>query len=216
MDDMAENKGWRGSAELWLDAAYDALITSGVDAVKVMPLANRLGLSRTSFYWYFPDREALLAALIDRWQQKNTSNLIARTQAPAETITQAVLNLFDCWITPDLFDAALEFAIRNWAQTAPELSETLMQADETRLEALRQMFLRHGFSPDQADIRSRAIYLTQIGYIAMRTREDIALRVARMPTYVETFTGFAPSAEEIAAFTARNSDNITSTAATAP
>ncbi|HEX9857476.1 MAG TPA: TetR/AcrR family transcriptional regulator, partial [Paracoccaceae bacterium] len=92
-------RGWRGSADLWLDAAHAALIEGGVEAVKVGPIAARLGLSRTSFYWHFADREALLAALIARWQGQNTGNLIARTESYAETIAEAVLNLFDCWVT---------------------------------------------------------------------------------------------------------------------
>ena len=56
--------GWRGSRDGWLEAGYRALIEGGVDAVKIMPLARQLNLSRTSFYWFFHDREALLAAHI--------------------------------------------------------------------------------------------------------------------------------------------------------
>ena len=52
------DKGWRGSRQGWLDAAYEALIEGGIDAVKIQPLARRLGLSRTSFYWFFGEREA--------------------------------------------------------------------------------------------------------------------------------------------------------------
>ena len=98
-------RGWRGTPEVWLDAAYDLLVEGGVEAVKVMQLAEKLGLSRTSFYWHFPDREALLAGLLDRWQAKNTGNLVARCEAEAATISEAMLNLFDCWIDPALFDS---------------------------------------------------------------------------------------------------------------
>jgi AcrR family transcriptional regulator len=67
MDTPAPNeRGWRGSADLWLDAAYQLLVEGGVEAVKVMPLAEKLGLSRTSFYWHFADREALLDGLVAR------------------------------------------------------------------------------------------------------------------------------------------------------
>ena len=38
----------RGSLEGWLNAAYESLPESGVDAVKVLPLATKLNLSRTS------------------------------------------------------------------------------------------------------------------------------------------------------------------------
>lgn len=67
--------GWRGSVELWLSAAHDALLEGGVDAVKIMPLAKKLKLSRASFYWFFQDREQLLAALLKHWRDKNTGNL---------------------------------------------------------------------------------------------------------------------------------------------
>lgn len=197
-------RGWRGSADLWLDAAYQLLIDAGVDAVKVMPLAERLGLSRTSFYWHFADREALLDGLIARWQGSNTANLVAQTEKPAATITEALLNLFDCWIQPDLFDSRLEFAIRTWAQNEPKLAITLGQADARRIAAIKDMFLRFGYPEAEADIRAHTIYLTQIGYISMRVDETVAQRLDRIPPYALTFTGRDPSAAEIAGFRARH------------
>jgi AcrR family transcriptional regulator len=197
-------RGWRGSADLWLDAAYQLLIEGGVEAVKVMPLAERLGLSRTSFYWHFADREALLDGLIARWQSRNTANLVARTEQPAETITAAVLNLFDCWILQDLFDSRLEFAIRTWALTDPALAKTLAAADALRIAAIKAMFLRFGYSDAEADIRAHTVYLTQIGYISMRMDEPLVPRLERIPPYALTFTGLAPSPAEIAAFRQRH------------
>lgn len=203
IEPLAE-RGWRGSAELWLDAAYGALLEGGVAAVKLGPLAAKLGLSRTSFYWHFADREALLAGLIARWQGRNTGNLIARTESYAESIAEAVLNVFDCWVTPDLFDARMEFAMRSWGQSAPEVAAALAEADAARLVALRAMFMRFGYGEAQADIRARTIYLTQIGYISMRTEEPLALRLQRIPTYVEAFTGVMPTEAEVARFVARH------------
>ena len=45
----------RGSKEIWRNAAYELLISEGIDAVKIMPLAKRLNLTRTGFYWFFED-----------------------------------------------------------------------------------------------------------------------------------------------------------------
>lgn len=197
-------RGWRGTADLWLDAAYRLLVEGGVDAVKVMPLAQRLGLSRTSFYWHFADREALLAGLVARWQRGNTAALIAHASAPAATITEAVLNLFDCWVRPELFDSRLEFAIRNWALTDAALARTLAAEDARRIAALDAMFRRFGFDPTEADTRARTVYLTQVGYIAMRTEETLEERLLRIPAYALTFTGQPPRVAEIAAFRARH------------
>ena len=121
MEQVKNERGWRGSAELWLDAAYELLVEGGVEAVKVMPLAAKLGLSRTSFYWHFADREALLAGLIARWQSKNTANLIKQTEAAAATISEAMLNVIDCWIKPELFASRMQYAIRTCALTDPAL-----------------------------------------------------------------------------------------------
>ena len=135
-------RGWRGTPDLWLDAAYELLVESGVEAVKVMPLADRLGLSRTSFYWHFPDREALLAGLVERWKAKNTGTLIARCEASAATIAEAMLNLVDCWVDPDLFDSRLEFAMRTWALTDAEVGAAMVEADATRIAAISALFRR--------------------------------------------------------------------------
>ena len=204
MTQQPTERGWRGSAGVWLDAAYNLLVESGVEAVKVMPLAARLGLSRTSFYWHFPDREALLDGLVKRWQGQNTASLIARTQAPAATVAEAMLNLCDLWITPALFDSRLEFAIRTWALTDPALGQTLAAADETRIAALTTLFTRFGFPVSQARIRAQTVYLTQIGYISMRVTEPLDLRLQRIPDYVLVFTGQAPTTAELAAFRARH------------
>ena len=197
-------RGWRGTPDLWLDAAYVLLVGAGVDAVKIMPLAEKLGLSRTSFYWHFQDREALLAGLVDRWKAKNTGNLVARCQAPAATISEAMLNLFDCWYDDDLFDSRLEFAMRTWALTDPAVATAMSEADATRVAAIAALFRRFGYSEAEADTRARTLYLTQVGYIALRSDESLEVRMGRNPAYVLTFCGVAPTEAEVAAFNARH------------
>ncbi len=194
----------RGSEEIWLDAAHDLLTTSGVDAVKVMALAKSLKLSRTSFYWHFKDREALLEAITQRWENKNTGNLVARTEAYAESICEAMFNLFDCWLDKDLFDAELDLAIRNWARTDPVLKKRLDKADAERQQALKAMFERFGYSAIEAEVRTMTVVFTQIGYISMQITEAPEGRIARMPDYVEVYTGQRPSEREVRRFFARH------------
>lgn len=202
--DTPRKTGWRGSDTLWLDAAYDVLIEKGVDQVKVGPLAAQLGLSRTSFYGHFQSREALLDALIARWQAKNTGNLVARCEAYADTIAEAIFNLFDCWLDPALFDAKLDFAIRTWALGDPALRRTLEDTDQTRIAAIAAMFERFGFDEEQARVRAYTVYYTQIGYISMMVVETVEHRIQRMPLYIETFTGTLPTQAEAARFSARH------------
>lgn len=199
-----DTKQVKGSADIWLQAAYELLLDSGVDAVKVMPLAKRLGLSRTSFYWHFKDREALLDAVVNCWENKNTGNLIARVEAYAESISEAMLNLFDCWLDCELFDARFDQAIRNWAQNDGAVQLRIDAADTRRKAAIKAMFLRFGFSDQQAEVRAMTILYTQVGYIAMGVNEPLKPRIKRMPDYVEVYTGQKPTKNEFARFCARH------------
>lgn len=199
------DSGWRGSKEVWLEAAYQLLIEGGIDNVRILTLAKMLKLSRTSFYWFFKDRDALLDALLILWQEKNTTALIGQTHAQAASLAEATLNLFDCWLDNRLFDSVFEHAVRSWGVQSPEVSQALSDADAVRLESIKTMFIRHGSEPLVADVRSRALYLTQIGYISMNTQEDVATRMLRVPSYVAIFSGTLPSADELERFHQRHS-----------
>lgn len=198
------DSGWRGSQELWLQAAYKLLLEGGVENVRILTLAKMLKLSRTSFYWFFKDREALLDALLQLWQDKNTASLIRQSTAEATSLADATLNLFDCWLDNQLFDSAFEHAVRSWGLQSTMVSEALQHADNARLVAIKAMFIRHGCEPLLADVRSRALYLTQIGYISMNTREDQAIRLQRVPAYVAIFSGSLPSEYELNRFHQRH------------
>lgn len=200
----AQESGWRGSKELWLEAAYQLLLEGGIDNVRILSLAKMLKLSRTSFYWFFKDREALLDALLTLWQDKNTSSLLRQTHAHAGSLAEATLNLFDCWLDNTLFDSILEHAIRSWGVQSAAVAQALKEADILRMEAIKLMFIRHGSEPLVADVRSRALYLTQIGYISMNTQEDITTRLLRVPSYVAIFSGTLPSQQELESFQQRH------------
>lgn len=188
---------------MWLEAAKQAIVEQGVDAVKIQPLASRLNIARTSFYWFFKDRRALLEALLETWESKNTGAFSEACEAYAGTIAEAVLNLICVFHNDVLFDPQLDFAVRGWALQSDDVAACVNQADDIRLAAIRAMFERFGFAPDDADVRSRTVYLTQIGYISLQVRESNDIRMSRVARYVETFCDQAPTDEELARFFAR-------------
>jgi len=188
--------------EDWLNAAMDVLIRNGVDQVKVLALAGRLRVSRSSFYWYFKSRADLLDALLDHWQQTNTAALVAQAEAPAETITQAVCNVFRCVINPLLFNTKLDFAVRDWARRAANVRVVLQQSDTRRIDALSAMFSRFGYAPLEAYTRARILYYMQIGYDDADLHEPTAARMKLLPMYLLGFTGRQARPGEIEAFMA--------------
>src|ERR1700760_63171 len=83
----------RLSAADWEQGALDLIATHGVGAVAVESLAKQLGVTKGSFYWHFPTREALLKAAIDRWEKQSTDKFIEEV-APIADPRERLRELF--------------------------------------------------------------------------------------------------------------------------
>lgn len=186
--------------EDWLNVAMDLLISDGVSDVKVLTIGERLGVSRSSFYWYFKSRQDLLDRLLERWQLTNTAVLIEHAERPAGTITEAVLNLFRCFVDHGGFNHRLDFAVREWARRDGTVRRVIDRVDSARHAAIARMFERFGYPAREADIRARVLYFQQIGYYALDLAEPAEERLKWVDGYVHAFTGIAPPDEEVARF----------------
>ena len=190
------------SREDWIAVAMDVLVSQGVERVKVLTLGERLGVSRSSFYWYFKSRQHLLGELLAAWERTNTQAVVDHADQSAKSITGAVCNLFRCFLNPDSFNYQLDFAVREWARRSGSVRRIVDQSDETRLNAIREMFERFGYEKSDAVTRARILYYMQIGYYALELHEPLERRLSFVPGYLRGFTGEEPLPEEIAALAA--------------
>ncbi len=184
----------------WLNLARDVLVNEGVGEVKILGLARRMRVSRSSFYWYFKDRADLLDALLKEWETRNTAQIVAHCEMPATSSTDAVCNFFRCFIDPAKFDRGLDFAIREWSRRDDAIRQRVDKADQTRLEAVKSMFLRHTYEEADADARSRILYFMQLGYHALEVTETMETRLSRLHGYIRGFTGEEPDTAAIEVF----------------
>lgn len=184
----------------WLRAALQILIADGVENVSILALSHRLQVSRSSFYWYFKSRQDLLDQLLEHWRQTNTHYIVERSRRPSASVTEGVLNIFECWVDLRLFDPQLDFAVRSWARSSDRVRAIIDQADAERIEAIGEMFLRHGYAPEDAFVRARILYFMQIGYYSLEITEPMSSRLSLVPAYLRGFTGQEASEAELAAF----------------
>ncbi|MER8430480.1 TetR/AcrR family transcriptional regulator [Mesorhizobium caraganae] len=184
----------------WINLALQTLISDGIESVRVLTLGQKLGVSRSSFYWYFQSRQDLLDQLLTHWHDTNTKAIVERAKRPAETIIVAVLNVFECWADERLFDPRLDFAVREWARRSDDVRAAIDQADNDRLGAIREMYRRHGYDDEDAFIRARVLYYMQIGYYVLDLKEPVEARVSHLAAYLRAFTGQEPSDADVAHF----------------
>lgn len=184
------------TAEDWMGTALRTLIEDGVESVRILSLAQKLDVSRASFYWYFESRDDLLGRLLSYWQEKNTKGIVRKSRLATDTIGAAILHLFECWIDESVFEPRLDFAIREWARRSPEIKALLRAADAERVAAIAEMFGRHGFADEDATVRARVVYYEQIGYYSLGLEESRTVRLGTLSAYVRAFSGTELRPEE--------------------
>ena len=80
MAQAAEKKKDRSklSAGDWEQQALELIAEKGIRAVAVESLARRMGVTKGSFYWHFPNRDALLEQSLLRWEKHDETNLTTK------------------------------------------------------------------------------------------------------------------------------------------
>jgi AcrR family transcriptional regulator len=64
----------------WARSALAAIARGGVDAIAVETIAAELGATKGSFYWHFKNRDALIEAALDLWEQRRTGAVIEQLE----------------------------------------------------------------------------------------------------------------------------------------
>ena len=161
--------GRRLSADDWTSAALAALAEGGIAAVAVEPLAVRLGATKGSFYWHFPNRDALLAATLERWERIETDDVIARVQP--EDDPGARLRALFLLATGGARSA--EPALQA-AATHPLVAPVLARVARRRLDYLGAQFTALGLPPQAARHRALLAYTAYLGHAQLvRTDGDL-------------------------------------------
>lgn len=150
----------------WIDAGFDALVDGGPRAVAVEPLARRLGVTKGSFYWHFPDRAALLAAMLASWEEGGTERIIRDVEAASDDAWDRITQLGRRTFGSDERANAIEAALRGWALVDDAAAAVVGRVDERRLAYVRELLEAVGVPPDRATDRAAITYRLLIGDFA--------------------------------------------------
>ena len=175
--------------EIWLDTARRALIEEGTAGVEINKLANRLGVSRGGFYWFFKSREQLLDELLAHWANSSTLLFERILRAGGRNGMEEYRALIDLWIDEKEYDPKWDGAIRDWARTSAAVLSTVQSVDKKRIRIIEQIFLNMGYQGKDAHVRARVTYYHQVGYYALGVRESRNRRLELLPYYAKVLTG---------------------------
>ncbi len=171
----------RLSADDWAQAALDLVAEQGVGAVAVEPLARRLGVTKGSFYWHFPSRDALLQAALERWEAVEQANVFGSLEGipdPRERL-RALFLLVAHEVTPHIIYSELLKALDH-----PAVQPVINRVSQRRLEYLVASFRQAGMARTEAQHRARLAYSAYLGFL------QLALQLQQPRLHYEEFEAY--------------------------
>ena len=154
----------RLSADDWALAALDVIAEQGLAAVAVEPLARRLGVTKGSFYWHFPSREALLVAALERWEKTEQETVFGQLEAVSEPRARlkALFQLVAHELKPHVIYSELLKALDH-----PVVKPVLSRVSERRLDYLTATYRQAGLGRVDAQNRARLLYAAYVGFLQL-------------------------------------------------
>lgn len=154
----------RLSAGDWASEALDQIAEQGVASVAVEPLARRLGVTKGSFYWHFPSRDALLQAALERWETAEQELVFASLEQVADPRERlrALFQLVAREVRSHVIYSELLKALDH-----PAVSPVIGRVSQRRLDYLTASFRQAGLPRTAAQHRARLAYAAYIGFLQL-------------------------------------------------
>lgn len=161
----------------WLDAAFAAAVEHGFDGVRVLVLADTLGVTRGSFYWHFKDHAELITALLERWRAAEAASNQRLQQPSSDDPVKDLEQLLDAALAhggADLSNMRFELALRGLGRRDPAVAAMLLEVDQARMALFAGKFAR--ITPDTKTAIDLAalFYLTIVGSFQALSRPQAA------------------------------------------
>ena len=160
------------SREDWLLATLDVLRERGIEGVKVVAIARRLGLTSGSFYWHFKNIQELLDGVLLYWEEIQTGHIIEDARNFEGPPDERIRNLMHQVIREDA--SMPDSAVAVWAKSDTAAAICYKRAMEKRFAFSAWLFEEAGFDRKDAEIRGRMMVMTLMGETTagVKERED--------------------------------------------
>jgi len=179
----SRNERNRLSAGDWENGALDMIAEEGVGALAVEALARRLGVTKGSFYWHFPSRDALLQAALERWEtaeQEIVFGSVENVSDPRERL-RSLFRLVAHEVKSHIIYSELLKALDH-----PTVSPVIGRVSQRRLDYLTASFRQAGLGRTVAQHRARLAYAAYVGFLQLSLQlQQPRLHQDEFDAYVE-------------------------------
>jgi AcrR family transcriptional regulator len=149
----------------WAAAGFALLAEGGPSAVAVEPAAARLGAAKSSFYWLFDNRQALLEAALEHWERYQTEAVIPWLAA----ITDPAERLRTLSRAANAAERNADLALRLLIESDdPAVRTVARRVSRRRLDVIEAAFRELGYDDPLARHYANGLYTAYLGTAALR------------------------------------------------
>jgi len=157
--------GARLSAGDWVEVGFTILGEAGIQGIKVDRMAERLGVTKGSFYWHFKDLDDFLSAVAAKWAGEMAERYLATAGAPDEHPSMRMRNRLRVYLSRPV--RMLDREMRNWARTDERARAALEKTDRMIFGQITRDLRDLGFEPGEAEWRASILFYASIGYASV-------------------------------------------------
>lgn len=160
--------------QTWLNAGLQMLAAEGAEGLRIMSIAQQLGVTKGSFYWHFKNLEEYQSALLKEWEQRHTQQIMDYIEGKGGDALTKLRNLMSVTVSAD---ARLAQAIRSWANINPKVKQALARVDRARLVYLVGLLADFGWPDEKAETLARWSYCALIGHFSLQGPPIVAEQI---------------------------------------
>jgi AcrR family transcriptional regulator len=171
----------RLNRQAWIDAGLSKLAEEGPQSLKVMGIAQQLGVTKGSFYWHFSDLQAYKTEVLRAWESKYTLDVMQQANGVSSDARTKLHFLLRATFAQR---SELGCAIRAWALTDEHVAQAQQRVDLGRISYVTELLREIGWPAEDAATLSRFLYYAVIGYShtgwQAASEHDLALYLAML------------------------------------
>ncbi|HEX5100922.1 MAG TPA: TetR/AcrR family transcriptional regulator [Polyangiaceae bacterium] len=150
----------------WVHGAYAALGDRGISAITVDALAQRLGVTKGSFYWHFRDSEDLLGAVVAHWEELAVDRVLGdllELGSPCAVIRRIISHTVGIEDSERRLRYRVEAVMAAMAEWHPIVRPVYTRVMQRRLNGLSVLYLATGMNAPEAARAGELAVVTLVG-----------------------------------------------------
>lgn len=146
--------------EIWIEKGLQVLKEQGFGELSIVKLANKLNVTRGSFYHHFKSLNDLIDCMIASWEERIVTKGFEKTLINHKQPEQEFRNLIN-YVTQ--LNDRLDLVFRQWATNNPHVKAHMERLDQKRLSMLIEVFQRLANNEQEGTKLAKIAFYAYIG-----------------------------------------------------